>query len=61
MRLKELIGKKKKDENIPGSVRSLTAEALGETPTQIARYESIDKNNIQHDYILIFDILCSVN
>ncbi len=44
MRLKELIGKKKKDENIPGSVRSLTAEALGETPTQIARYESIDKN-----------------
>lgn len=44
MRLKELISKKKRDENISGSVRSLTAEALGETPTQIARYESINKN-----------------
>lgn len=43
MRLKELISRKKKDENIPGSVRDMTAEALGETPTQIARYESIDK------------------
>lgn len=43
IRLKELISRKKKEENIPGSVRQLTAEALGETPTQIARYESIDK------------------
>jgi len=43
MRLKELIARKKKVENIPGGVRQLTAEALGETPTQIARYESIDK------------------
>ncbi len=43
MRLKELIAKKKYDEKIPGTVRDLTAEALGETPTQIARYESIDK------------------
>lgn len=44
MRLKELISRKKKDENIPGSVRDMTAEALGETPTQIARYEAINKN-----------------
>jgi len=43
MRLKELIARKKKTKNIPGRVRQLTAEALGETPTQIARYESIDK------------------
>lgn len=44
MRLKELISRKKKDENIPGSVRDMTAEALGETPTQIARYEAINNN-----------------
>lgn len=46
MRLKELIEKKKYSENIPGTVRELTAEALGETKTQIARYENIDKKLI---------------
>ncbi len=46
IRLKELITKKKYSENIPGTVRELTAEALGETKTQIARYENIDKKLI---------------
>lgn len=46
MRLKELISRKKKSDGIEGSVRQLTAEALKETPTQIARYESIDKKLI---------------
>lgn len=44
VRLKELISRKKKAEHLPGSVRQHTAEALGETQTQIARYEAIDKN-----------------
>lgn len=44
VRLKELISRKKKTEHLPGSVRQHTAEALGETQTQIARYEAIDKN-----------------
>lgn len=44
VRLKELISRKKKTEHLPGSVRQHTAEALGETPTQIARYEAINKN-----------------
>ncbi len=43
-RLRELLERKRKFENIPGEARKIIAEWMGTTPAQVGRYDSIAKH-----------------
>ena len=43
-RLRELLERKRKFENIPGETRKIIAEWMGTTPAQVGRYDSIAKH-----------------
>ncbi len=45
-RLRELLERKRKFENIPGEARKIIAEWMGTTPAQVGRYDSIAKHLI---------------
>jgi len=43
-KLRELLGEKRRFQKIPGQTRKIIAEYLGTTPSQVGRYESIDRH-----------------